>query len=77
MFVAACDLGSKFWIEPDEADVFLVNTHLKCSPGTRMEPLAQTWYVEMWRWNVKSPLNVKQFHSHITSHQGGLEDLNL
>lgn len=31
-------LGSKFWISPDEADAFLVDTHAKCSPGTRMEP---------------------------------------
>jgi hypothetical protein len=30
--------GSKFWIRPDEADAFLVNTHPKCSPGTRMQP---------------------------------------
>jgi hypothetical protein len=30
--------GSKFWIWPDEADAFLVNTHPKCSPGTKMEP---------------------------------------
>ncbi len=30
--------GSKCWIRPDEADAFLVNTHPKCSPGTRMEP---------------------------------------
>ena len=40
--------GSKFWIRPDEADAFLVNTHPKCSLGTRMEPLAQTWHVKMW-----------------------------
>jgi len=33
-----CQSGSKFWIRPDEADTFLVNTHPKCSPGTRMEP---------------------------------------
>ncbi len=33
---------------PDEADVFLVITHLKCSPGTRMEPLAQTWHLKVW-----------------------------
>ena len=33
-----CEFGSKFWIRPDEADPFLVNTHLKCIPGTRMEP---------------------------------------
>jgi hypothetical protein len=29
---------SKFWIRPNEADAFLVNTHLKGSPETRMEP---------------------------------------
>jgi len=28
----------KFRIRPDEADAFLVNTHPKCNPGTRMEP---------------------------------------
>jgi hypothetical protein len=33
-----CQFGSNFWIRPDEAGAFLVNTHLKCSPGTRMEP---------------------------------------
>ena len=33
-----CQFGSKFWIRPDEAYAFLVNTHTKCSPGTRMEP---------------------------------------
>ena len=37
-----------FWIRSDEADAFLVNTHPKCSPGTRMQPLAQTWHVKMW-----------------------------
>ena len=26
----------------------LVNKHPKCSPGTRMQPLAQTWHVKMW-----------------------------
>jgi hypothetical protein len=30
--------GSKFWIRPDEVDAFVVNTHPKCIPGTRMEP---------------------------------------
>jgi hypothetical protein len=34
-----CQFGSKFWIRPDEADAFLVNTHPKCRPGTRMENL--------------------------------------
>jgi len=38
IFSNNCQFGSKFWIRPDEADVFLVNTHLKCSPETRMEP---------------------------------------
>jgi hypothetical protein len=33
-----CQFGSKFWIRPDEADAFLVNTHPRCSPGTKMEP---------------------------------------
>ena len=33
-----CKFGSKFWIRPDENGAFLVNTHSKCSPGTRMEP---------------------------------------
>jgi hypothetical protein len=31
-------IGAKFWIRPDEADAFLVNTYPKCSPGMRMEP---------------------------------------
>jgi hypothetical protein len=38
IFPSNCQLGSKFWIRPDEADAFLVNTHPKCSPGMRMEP---------------------------------------
>jgi hypothetical protein len=38
IFPSNCQLGSKFWIRSDEADTFLVNPHLKCSPGTRMEP---------------------------------------
>ena len=33
-----CQFGSNFLIRPDEAGAFLVNKHLKCSPGTRMEP---------------------------------------
>ena len=33
-----CQFGSKFWIGPEEDDPFLINTHLKCSQGTRMEP---------------------------------------
>ena len=48
IFPNNCQFGSKFWIRPDEADAFVVNTHPKCSPGTRMEPLAQTWHVKMW-----------------------------
>jgi hypothetical protein len=39
-----CQFGSKFWIRPDEVDAFLVDTHPKCSPGTRMEDLVQTWH---------------------------------
>jgi hypothetical protein len=38
IFPNNCQFGSKFWIRPDEADAFLVNTHPKCSPGTRMQP---------------------------------------
>ena len=37
IFPSNCQFGSKFWITPDEADAFLVNTHPKCSLGTRME----------------------------------------
>jgi len=37
-FQSNCQFGSKFWIRSDEADAFLVNSHPKCSPGTRMEP---------------------------------------
>jgi hypothetical protein len=36
-----CQFGYKFWIRPDDADAFLVNKYPKCSPGTRMEPLAR------------------------------------
>jgi hypothetical protein len=32
-----CQFGSKFWITPDEADAFFVNTHPKYGPGTIME----------------------------------------
>ena len=38
IFPSNCQFGSKFWIRPDEDDAFLVNTHSKWSPGTRMEP---------------------------------------
>ena len=38
IFPNSCQFGFKFWIRPDEADAFLINTHPKCSPGTRMEP---------------------------------------
>jgi hypothetical protein len=31
----------KFWIRPDEADAFVINTHPKCSPGMRMQPRTQ------------------------------------
>ena len=43
IFPNNCQFGSKFWIRLDEADAFVVNTHLKYSSGTRMQPLAQTW----------------------------------
>jgi len=38
IFPSNCQFGSRFWIRPDEADTFLVNTHPKCSPETRIEP---------------------------------------
>ena len=38
IFPSNCQFGSKFWIRPDKDDVFLVNTHSKCSPGATMEP---------------------------------------
>jgi DNA-binding NtrC family response regulator len=38
IFPSNCQFGFKFWTRPDETDDFLVNTHPKCSPGTRMEP---------------------------------------
>jgi hypothetical protein len=34
-----CQFGSNFWIRLDEVGAFLVNTHPKCSPASRMEPL--------------------------------------
>ena len=34
--------------DPDSTIIFLGNTSLKCNPGTRMEPLAQTWQAKMW-----------------------------
>jgi len=39
IFPSNCQFGSKSWIRPDETDAFFVNTHPKCSPWTRMEPL--------------------------------------
>jgi len=40
MFIFAnnCRFGSRFCFRLGEADAFPVNTHPKCSPGTRMEP---------------------------------------
>jgi hypothetical protein len=38
IFQSNCKFGSKFWIGPVEDDAFLINTHSKCSPGTKMEP---------------------------------------
>ena len=38
IFPSNCHFGYKFWIRHDEDDAFLINTHSKCSPGTRMEP---------------------------------------
>ena len=38
IFANNCQSGSRFCFRSDEADAFLVNTHPKCSPGTRMEP---------------------------------------
>jgi hypothetical protein len=38
IFPNNCQFASKFWIKPDEADAFLVNTHPKNSPWTRMQP---------------------------------------
>jgi len=38
IFPSNFQFGSKFWIRPDETDPFLVNTHSKWNPGTRMEP---------------------------------------
>ncbi len=38
IFPSNCQFGFKFLFSPDETDDFLVNTHPKCSPGTRMEP---------------------------------------
>jgi hypothetical protein len=38
IFPSNCQFSSKLWIRLDEDDAFLVNTHFKCGPGTRMEP---------------------------------------
>jgi hypothetical protein len=48
-----CQFGSKFWMRSDEVHACLVNTHPKCSPEARMEPLAQTCHVKMWCWKAK------------------------
>jgi hypothetical protein len=53
IFPNNCQFGSKFWMKPNEADVFLLNTHPKCSPGTRMQPLTQTWHFKVWWWKAK------------------------
>jgi hypothetical protein len=37
IFPNNCQFCRRFCIRPDEADAFLVNTHPKCSPGTRMK----------------------------------------
>jgi hypothetical protein len=37
IFPNNCQFGSKFWIRPDEADAFLVDTYPKFSPETRMQ----------------------------------------
>ena len=37
---------------PDETDAFLLNTHPNCSPGTKIQPLAQTWHAKMWWWKA-------------------------
>jgi len=39
IFLNNCQFISKFWIRPDKAHAFLVNTHLKFSLVTKMEPL--------------------------------------
>jgi len=39
IFSNNCQFVSKLWISPDKADAFLVNTHLKFSLVTKMEPL--------------------------------------
>jgi hypothetical protein len=41
IFPNNCQFGSKFWIRPDEADVFLVNTHPNAFQGREwnLEPL--------------------------------------
>jgi hypothetical protein len=32
-----CQLGSEFWIMPDEADALAAKLHPKCSPGAKNE----------------------------------------
>ncbi len=38
IFPSNCQFNSKFWIGPDEADAFLINTEPKCTPWMRIEP---------------------------------------
>ena len=38
IFPRNCQFDFKYCIRSDETDAFLVNTHPKCSPETRMEP---------------------------------------
>ncbi len=52
-----CQFGSKFWIRPYKADTFLVNTHLKCSPGTRMEPWTRATLNPRRRFLVSSTIS--------------------
>ena len=60
-----CQFVSNFWIRPDEADAFLVNTHPKCSPGTKMNP----WTPE--------PVNAYSFTGKCTCKKPNAKHLNF
>ena len=36
IFPSNCQFSSEFWIRPDEADAFLLNTEPNCTPWTRI-----------------------------------------
>jgi hypothetical protein len=38
IFPSCCQFGYKFCVRHEEDDALLINTNVKCNPGTRMDP---------------------------------------